>query len=194
MYPETEESVTKGTVKISVEKNASNVIEAAAGGASDGLQLALNVAAMLLAFIALIALFNWFIGLAGGWVGVENLSLQTMLGYVFAPLAFVTGVPWDEAKVVGGLLGTKIILNEFVAYSEMANLMKEGLLTSEKGIMISTFALCGFANFSSIAIQIGGISPLAPERRKDIAALGVRAVLGGALATLMTGTIAGIIL
>lgn len=194
MFPETSDPVTKGSVKINVEKNAANVIEAAAGGASDGLHLALNVAGMLLAFIALIALFNWMIGLAGGMLGIEGLSLQTMIGYVFAPVAFVSGVPWSEATTVGSLLGTKIILNEFVAYSEMAEMIRSGLLTSEKGIMISTFALCGFANFSSIAIQIGGISPLAPERRKDISALGVRAVVGGVLATLMTGTIAGMIL
>ncbi len=194
LFPETEVPVTKGSVKINVEKNASNVIEAAAGGASDGLQLAMNVAGMLLAFIALIALFNWLIGQAGGLVGVEGLSLQVILGYAFAPVAFLTGVPWGEATAVGGLLGTKIILNEFVAYSDMAGLMSTGVLVSERAIMISTFALCGFANFSSIAIQIGGISPLAPERRKDIAALGVRAVFGGVLATLMTGTIAGIIL
>ncbi len=194
IYPETEEPVTKGTVKIHVEKNASNVIEAAAGGASDGMQLALNVAAMLLAFIALIALFNSVVGWAGALIGLPALSLQTLLGYGFAPVAFAVGVPWNEALQVGSLLGTKIILNEFVAYSEMAALIKSGVLSSEKGILIATFALCGFANFSSIAIQIGGISPMAPERRKDISALGIRAVVGGALATLMTGTVAGIIL
>ena len=194
MFPEVEEPVTKGNVKIQVEKNASNVIEAAAGGAADGLNLALNVAGMLLAFIALIALFNSLFGMVGGWVGIENLSLQNILGYVFAPVAFITGVPWSEAHEVGRLLGTKIVLNEFVAYSDMAGLIQSKAIQDPKSIMIATFALCGFANFSSIAIQIGGISPLAPERRKDIAALGIRAVIGGALATLMAGTIAGILL
>ncbi len=194
IFPEMGEPVTKGSVKMSVEKNASNVIEAAAGGAADGLQLALNIAGMLLAFIALIALLNWIISSLTGMVGFDNLTLQAILGYLFAPIAFVAGVPWNEAFQVGSLLGTKISLNEFVAYSEMAGMIKANTLQSEKAIMISTFALCGFANLSSIAIQIGGISPLAPERRKDIAALGLRAVLGGALATLMTGTIAGILL
>ncbi|HNM16171.1 MAG TPA: nucleoside transporter C-terminal domain-containing protein, partial [bacterium] len=120
--------------------------------------------------------------------------LQMIFGYILAPIAFISGVPWSEAMQVGSLLGTKIALNEFVAYSDMAGMIKSGLLTSDKAIMIATFALCGFANFSSIAIQIGGISPLAPERRKDIAALGLKAVLGGALATLLTGTIGGILL
>lgn len=194
MFPEVEEPVTKGNVKVQVEKNASNVIEAAAGGAADGLNLAMNVAGMLLAFIALIALFNSLFGIVGGWIGVENLSLQNIFGYVFAPVAFITGVPWSEAQEVGRLLGTKVVLNEFVAYSDMAGLIQNKAIQDPKSIMIATFALCGFANFSSIAIQIGGISPLAPERRKDIAALGLRAVLGGALATLMAGTIAGILL
>lgn len=194
IFPETEVPVTRGNVKVQVEKNASNVIEAAAGGAADGLNLAMNVAGMLLAFIALIALFNSLFGVVGGWIGVENLSLQNIFGYVFAPIAFISGVPWSEAHEVGRLLGTKIVLNEFVAYSDMAGLIQNKAIQDPKSIMIATFALCGFANFSSIAIQIGGISPLAPERRKDIAALGLRAVLGGALATLMAGTIAGILL
>ncbi|HNJ72043.1 MAG TPA: nucleoside transporter C-terminal domain-containing protein, partial [bacterium] len=194
IFPEVEEPVTKGSVKMDVEKNASNVIEAAAGGAADGLQLALNVAGMLLAFIALIALINGLAGWVGGLIAIPDLSLQMIFGYILAPIAFISGVPWSEAMQVGSLLGTKIALNEFVAYSDMAGMIKSGLLTSDKAIMIATFALCGFANFSSIAIQIGGISPLAPERRKDIAALGLKAVLGGALATLLTGTIGGILL
>ena len=194
MYPETSDPVTKGSVKMTVEKNASNVIEAAAGGAADGVKLAINVAGMLIAFIALIALFNAIVNSAGGWLGIQNLSLQTIFGYVFAPIAFVSGVPWSEAHAVGSLLGTKIALNEFVAYSDMSLMIKNGVLLSDKSIQIATFALCGFANFSSIAIQIGGITPLAPDRQKDIAALGLRAVLGGALATLLAGTVAGIIL
>jgi CNT family concentrative nucleoside transporter len=194
LFPETETPVTKGTVKVSVEKNASNVIEAAAIGAADGLKLALNVAAMLLAFIALIAMFNSFLQWCGGFAGYPELTLQKVLGWVLAPLAFATGVPWEEATTVGSLIGTKVVLNEFVAYLEMADAIKTGALLSDRAITISTFALCGFANFSSIAIQIGGISPLAPERQKDIASLGLKAVLGGVLATLLTGTLAGMIL
>ena len=194
MFPETSDPVTKGTIKIDVEKNATNVIEAAAGGASDGVQLAINVAGMLLAFIALIAMVNMIISSIGGWFGLGQLNLQTIFGYVFSPVAFAAGVPWNESMSVGSLMGTKIALNEFVAYADMATMIKNGVLVSDKAIVVSTFALCGFANFSSIAILIGGISPLAPERRKDIAALGLRAVLGGALATLLAGTVAGIIL
>lgn len=194
LFPETETPVTKGTVKVNVEKNASNVIEAAAIGAADGLKLALNVAAMLLAFIALIAMFNSFLQWCGGFAGYPELTLQKVLGWVLAPLAFATGVPWEEATTVGSLIGTKVVLNEFVAYLEMADAIKAGALLSDRAITISTFALCGFANFSSIAIQIGGISPLAPERQKDIASLGLKAVLGGVLATLLTGTLAGMIL
>ena len=194
LYPETEEPVTKGSVKIEVEKNASNVLEAAASGASDGMQLALNVAAMLLAFLALIAMFNAILSGVGGLFGYDELSLQLLLGWALSPVAFLAGVPWSEAQQVGALLGTKIVANEFVAYSDMARMIAENVIQDPKSITIATFALCGFANFSSIAIQIGGIAPMAPERRKDLAALGLRAVLGGMLATLLTGTIAGILL
>lgn len=203
IFPETEEPETKGTVKVKVEKNASNVIEAAAGGASDGLQLALNVGAMLLAFIALIALFNFGLDKVGSWTGVNEplrqqfgqpLSLQLIFGVVFQFVGFAIGVPWSEAFQFGSLIGTKVVLNEFVAYLEMAKMMTENKLVTEKAISMATFALCGFANFSSIAIQIGGISPMAPHRRKDLAALGLRAVLGGSLATMLTATIAGILI
>jgi len=203
LYPETEESETKGTVKVKVEKNASNVIEAAAAGASDGLQLALNVGAMLLAFIALIALVNALLGSLGditGWNAAlqqsfgQPLSLQLVLGLVLQYLAFAIGVPWEEALHVGSLIGTKVVLNEFVGYLDLSQLITAGKLVSDKAILMSTFALCGFANFSSIAIQIGGLSPLAPERRKDLASLGLKAVLGGTLANLMTATIAGMLL
>ena len=186
--------MTKGSVKIEVEKNASNVLEAAASGASDGMQLALNVAAMLLAFLALIAMFNAILSGVGGLFGYDELSLQLLLGWALSPVAFLAGVPWSEAQQVGALLGTKIVANEFVAYSDMARMIAENVIQDPKSITIATFALCGFANFSSIAIQIGGIAPMAPERRKDLAALGLRAVLGGMLATLLTGTIAGILL
>lgn len=200
LFPETGEPQTKGTVKVKVEKTASNVVEAAAAGASDGLQLALNVGAMLLAFIALIHLLNAILGWVGDTTGLSStlmeshgqpLSLQLLLGLLLQYLAFAIGVPWEEAIHVGSLIGTKVVLNEFVGYLEMSSLITNGKLISDKAIMMATFALCGFANFSSIAIQIGGLSPLAPHRRKDLAALGLRAVLGGTLANLMTATIAG---
>lgn len=195
LRPETDESLTMGTVKLHVEKTAGNVIEAAANGAADGLKLALNVGAMLLAFIALIAMVDWPLGWLGEVTGLQSvlgqpLSLKLILGYVLAPLAWVIGVPTQDIVVVGGLIGEKIIANEFVAYSSL-NEIKETL--DAQSVLISTYALCGFANFSSIAIQIGGIGGLAPERRSDIARLGLRAVLGGTLATMMTATIAGVL-
>jgi len=202
LYPETESPVTKGTVKLKVEKNASNVIEAAATGAGDGLGLALNVGAMLLAFIAGIAMINYLLTGLGGLLGVnayltahfgQPLSLQLVLGVILRYLAIGIGVPVADAFHFGSLFGTKIVLNEFVAYIDLVGLIKQGVL-SPKGITMATYALCGFANFSSIAIQIGGISPMAPHRKKDISALGLKAVLGGALATLMTATLAGILL
>lgn len=200
IYPETEESETKGKVKTKIEKNASNVIEAAAAGAADGLHLALNVGAMLLAFIALIALINFLLTSIGDVTGLsailqaqygQPLSLQLLFGIVLQFLATAIGVPWGDAMQVGSLIGTKLVLNEFVGYLDLSTMISSGKIVSDKAIMMATFALCGFANFSSIAIQIGGISPLAPERRKDLAALGLRAVLGGMLANLMTATIAG---
>jgi CNT family concentrative nucleoside transporter len=201
IYPETEEPVTRGTVKLKVEKNASNVIEAAATGAGDGLHLALNVAGMLLAFIALIAMFNYIFTSLGDVIGINNylraqfgqpLSMQLIFGIILRYLAVGIGVPWNDAFHFGSLIGTKVVLNEFVAYLDLTTIIKSGGM-SAKGMMMATYALCGFANFSSIAIQIGGISPLAPSRKKDIAALGLKAVLGGTLATLMTATLAGIL-
>ncbi len=202
LFPEVGEPETKGVVRLKVEKNASNVIEAAATGASDGLQLALNVGGMLLAFIALIAMLNHLLLWAGDAVGMnayltaqfgQPLSMQLLFGLVLQFVAVGIGVPWNDALNFGSLIGTKVVLNEFVAYLDLSALLKSGVM-SEKGILMSTYALCGFANFSSIAIQIGGISPMAPERKKDIASLGLRAVLGGTLATLMTATIAGILI
>lgn len=201
LFPETIEPETKGTVKIEVEKNASNVIEAAANGAGDGLKLALNVGAMLLAFIALIALVNYLLLGLGDLLGVNQsltnnfgqpLSFQLIIGVVLQFVAFGIGVPWEDALNFGSLLGVKVVLNEFVAYTEMGTLIETGKLVSEKSILMATYALCGFANFSSIAIQIGGIGPLAPNRRSDIAALGIKAVTGGVIATLMTATLAGL--
>lgn len=201
MYPETGEPETKGTVRVKIEKNASNVVEAAAVGAADGLKLAANVGAMLLAFIALIALVNYLLGEVGALTGLndilkaqygQQLSLQLIFGLILQFLAVAIGVPWQDALQVGSLIGTKVVLNEFVGYLDLSSMISTGKIYSDKAIMMATFALCGFANFSSIAIQIGGISPLAPERRKDLSALGLRAVLGGTLANLMTATIAGI--
>jgi len=190
MIPETQESETKGDVKVHVEKTSANVIEAAASGASTGMKLALNVAAMLLAFIALLALINYFIGGIGDIFGIEELKLETILGYILAPITFAIGVPWADAVQVGSLVGTKVVLNEFVAYLQLAEVIPEGVL-SEKAILMSTFALCGFANFASIAIQLGGIGPLAENRRSELAKNGLRAVLGGTLATMQNAAIAG---
>jgi len=201
LIPETGNPLTRGTVKMEIEKTTSNVIDAAAAGAADGLRLALNIGAMLLAFIALIALLNWpltWMGEVTGlaqWLG-RPTDMATLLGYLLAPIAWVIGVPWQDATTVGGLIGQKIVLNEFVAYLQLADIVNgnvEGVVLSEKGKLIATYALCGFANFSSIAIQIGGIGGLAPERRQDLAKFGLRAVLGGTLATLMTATIAGVL-
>jgi CNT family concentrative nucleoside transporter len=195
LRPETEESLTKGTVHLDVEKTATNVIEAAANGAADGVKLSLNVGGMLLAFFALITMVNFPIAWFGQVTGIETfigqtLSLSIILGYVLSPLAWIIGIPWSEATIVGGLIGEKIVINEFVAYMHLGGI-KETL--SEHSVLISTYALCGFANFSSIAIQLGGIGGLAPNRRSDIARLGMRAVLGGTLATMMTATIAGVL-
>lgn len=209
LYPETEEPQTKGTVKVKVEKNASNLIEAAANGTSDGLQLALNVGAMLIVFIAFIYLFNFLLGQIGtisiftpegmdlnAWLKLkfgQPLSMQLILGLVLQYLAIGIGVPVQDAVQFGSLFGTKVALNEFVAYIGLTDLIKSGALTP-KGITMATFALCGFANFSSIGIQLGGISPMAPHRKKDIAALGLKAVLGGSLVTLMTAALAGVLI
>jgi CNT family concentrative nucleoside transporter len=202
MYPETSDPETKGEVKVKVEKNASNLVEAAANGAGDGLMLSLNVGAMLIAFIALIALVNYLLmglGNITGWnAGLQAtygqpLNFQLILGWGLQFLAFGIGVPWHDALHFGSLLGTKVVLNEFVAYLEMGKMIASDTLTSPKGILMATYALCGFANFSSIAIQIGGLGPLAPNRKSDIAALGIKAVIGGTLATLMTATLAGML-
>ncbi|MDU4938567.1 MAG: NupC/NupG family nucleoside CNT transporter [Clostridium sp.] len=192
LVPETEEPETNDITNIEVEKTASNVVEAAANGASDGLMLALNVAAMLLAFVALIALFNYLIGLVGGLFGFPELSLNWILGKLFSPLAFVMGVPTGDLSAAGSLLGQKVMINEFVAYSDLSALSASGVL-QEKTILIMTYALCGFANISSVAIQIGGIGAMAPNKKGTIAKLGFKALLGGALATCLTATIAGIL-
>lgn len=195
LVPETGEPETRGIVRVEVEKTTANVIDAAASGAAEGLRLALNVGAMLLAFIALVALLNGPLEWVGGLTGLNDrlgqpLSLSLLLGYVVAPVAWLVGVPAADTVAVGGLIGTKVVLNEFVAYVQLAEI-QDGL--SDKGRLIATYALCGFANISSIAIQIGGIGGLAPQRRADLARFGLKAVLGGSLATLMTATIAGVL-
>ncbi len=201
LIPETQQPLTRGTVKMEVEKTTSNVIDAAAAGAGDGLRLALNIGAMLLAFIALIALINapltWlgeFTGLAAA-IG-KPTDLSTIFGFVLAPVAWIIGTPWADATTVGSLIGQKVVINEFVAYTELAKIVNgevAGIALTDQGRLIATYALCGFANFSSIAIQIGGIGGLAPERRTDLARFGLRAVLGGSIATFMTATIAGVL-
>lgn len=196
MVPETEESETAGDeVKLESEKMDANVIDAAARGAGEGLTLALNVAAMLLAFIALIAMVNAFITFGGGLVGIEDLTLEKIFGWLFAPLAFLMGVPWADASTIGSLLGQKTMINEFVAYSNLAEMVKPGgIELQERSAIIATYALCGFSNLSSIAIQIGGIGGIAPERRGELAQLGIRAVIAGSLACFQTATIAGMLL
>ncbi|WLA09206.1 NupC/NupG family nucleoside CNT transporter [Xanthomonas translucens] len=201
LIPETGTPLTRGTVKIDVEKTTSNIIDAAAAGAGDGLRLALNIGAMLLAFIALIALVNAPLTWLGDATGLaaaigHPTNLATIFGYLLAPIAWVIGTPWVDATTVGSLIGQKVVINEFVAYSELSKIVKgeiPGMQLSEEGRLIATYALCGFANFSSIAIQIGGIGGLAPERRQDLARFGLRAVLGGSIATFMTATIAGVL-
>ncbi len=194
MYPEDSEPETMGTLKADVPSPDVNAIDAAARGAGEGLTLALNVGAMLLAFIALIALLNGLIGWAGGLVGWENVSLELILGWVLAPLAWVMGVPWHDAVEIGSLLGVKTVVNEFVAYLQLATSLQEGAPLDPRSVVIATYALCGFANFSSIAIQIGGIGGIAPARRSDLSRIGMRAMIAGTLASFMTATIAGALL
>jgi CNT family concentrative nucleoside transporter len=198
ILPERENSVTKGHVKVPVEKVASNVIEAAAVGAADGLKLALNVGAMLIAFIALIAFINAMMGIVHNALAAVGFpyfpsELRILFGWIFYPLSFLMGVPLKDCIEFGNLLGTKISINEFVAYVHLGDLIKNSGM-SERGITIATYALCGFANFSSIAIQIGGIGGIAPDRRSDLAKLGLRAMFGGALASWMTATTAGMLI
>jgi len=188
--PETGEPETMGTVKLVVEKTDVNVIDAIGRGTGEGLHLALNVGAMLISFLAIVALLNAGFGLIGQTFGFE-LSLQLILGWIFAPIAWALGVPWHDAATVGNLLGTRMVLNEFVAYSQLGPLKD---MLDPKSFTIATFALCGFANFSSIGIQIGGIGALAPERRHDLARLGLRAMLAGTFANFLTATIAGMLL
>ncbi len=195
IMPETEKPDDEmKDISQSDEDKPANVFDAAAEGASSGLGLALNVGAMLIAFIGLIALINGMLGGIGGWVGMPDLTLEFILGLVFAPLAFLIGVPWEEAMVAGEFIGLKTVANEFVAYSQFAPYLADGaeVVLSEKTKAIISFALCGFANLSSIAILLGGLGTIAPSRRHDIASMGVKAVVAGTLSNLMAATIAGL--
>ncbi len=204
VWPETEESATKGAVKLEVKKVHANLLDAISHGASDGLKVSLNVIAMLIGFIALIALLNAILIKAGGWlaatgmdlsvIGIDlsNFTINSVFGAVFSVFARIMGVPGAESHAVGALLGTKLVINEFVAYDSLAKMISAHQL-SEKAVIIASFACCGFANFSSIAIQVGGIGELAPDRRKDLAKLGFKALLCGTMASYLSATIAGIL-
>ena len=193
LFPQTEQFTDKQPETDDSEK-PTNVLEAMAGGASAGMQLALNVGAMLIAFVGLIALINGILGGVGGWFGYGDLTLQSIFGWIFKPLAYLIGVSWDESAIAGQMIGMKLAVNEFVGYLEFAKYLQPdtAVVLSEKTKAIITFALCGFANFSSIAILIGGIGGMAPNRRGDVARLGLKAVIAGTLANLMSATIAGL--
>jgi CNT family concentrative nucleoside transporter len=186
LYPETEAPATHGTLNVSVERRSRNVLEAVGDGATDGMKLCLNIAAMLIAFVALIALVNFLLGFAG-------LTLEQILGRVFRPLAWCMGADWDEAPALGQLLGEKLVLTELVAYTRLGE-MRIGTDISERTYIIASYALCGFANFASIGIQLGGIGGIAPERKADLAELAFKAMIGGALASWMTASIAGVLI
>lgn len=209
VWPETEESKTKGSVQIHVEKTNANLIDAAAHGASDGLRIGLNVVAMLIAFIAIIYLIDGGLGLVGGtlhsWglrgdiigLNLSTLKMQDLFGLCFRPIAWLLGVPWADAHLVGTLMGKKMVINEFLAYTELSSILKgavPGVALTPRAETIATFALCGFANFSSIAIQVGGIGEIAPSRRQDLARLGVKALICGTMASYLSATIAGLLI
>jgi CNT family concentrative nucleoside transporter len=193
MVPEVGEPATSGTLRLEAESPYSNVLEAAASGAADGAKLAINVAAMLIAFVALIAMADFALSLIP--FGAEPLSLSRILGWLFSPIAFAMGVPWHECGVVGRLLGEKLVLTEFIAYVHLGDLLHGPTpVLSERSAVIASYALCGFANFASIGIQLGGIGGMAPRRMGELASLGLKAMIGGSLAAFMTATIAGVML
>jgi CNT family concentrative nucleoside transporter len=193
LVPETQVPETAGTVRVDVEKPGVNIIDAAARGAGDGVQLAINIAGMLIAFLALIALVNGVLGWIHGFpmLGWFPSSMQSILGTIFAPVAWLLGVSWKDSSTIGELLGTRMVLNEFIAFMKLGDLKAT---LDPRSFVIGTFALCGFANFSSIAIQIGGIGALAPNRKSDLARLGVKAMMAGTLANFMSACIAGMLL
>ena len=186
IYPETDESQTMGDVNVNIEQTNINAMEALSNGATDGLKLAANIAAMLIAFISFVAMVNYFLSFGG-------TSMEEIFGIIFRPLAWTMGVPWNEAQLVGMLMGKKIVLTELIAYGDLQNLIRDGMI-SDRSAIISTYALCGFSNFASIGIQLGGIGAMAPERKKDLAKLVTKAMFGGAIASWLTATIAGLLL
>ncbi len=194
MLPERRKPVTAGGVPPHEQRQDVNLIDAAARGASEGLLLALNVAAMLIAFLALLHLCDALVGWAGSQVGVGGLSLSGMLGWIMSPIAWLIGIPWAEAGTVGQLIGVKTVLNEFVAFLQLTEYVSEGGALSPRSATIATYALAGFANFGSVAMQIAGIGELAPKRRKDLAQLGIYAMVGGTIAALMTAAMASLLL
>jgi CNT family concentrative nucleoside transporter len=205
VFPETEESETKGVVKLEVKKEHSNIMDAISHGASDGMKVSINVVAMLIGVIALIALIDALLGYFGhflSWIGVslnavglnvDHLRLKDVVGSIFSLFAIIMGVPIKDSLSVGSLMGTKMVINEFVAYTDLSPMIQQGIL-SAKSVVIASFALCGFANFSSVAIQLGGIGALAPDRKADLARLGLKAMLCGTMASYISATLAGILL
>ena len=187
IYPETEKSDTIGDLHISIEKQDANAMDALGRGATDGLKLAANVGAMLVAFVSIITMINFILGY------FIDTTMQEMMGFVFQPIAWSMGIPWDEARIMGTLMGEKIVLTELIAYSNLSEIINNGGI-SERTAIIASYALCGFANFGSIGIQLGGIGSMAPERRKDLSNLAFKAMIGGALASWLTATIAGILI
>jgi CNT family concentrative nucleoside transporter len=193
IVPESEAPFSGAGTHTEIESDAVNVIDAAAAGALNGLRLAAYVGTMLVAFVSLIAFGNDLLSSVGGWFGVHDLTLQRVLGVLLGPVAWLMGIPWADAQQVGAMLGLKTILNEFIAYQELHRVMAAGTI-SPRAAIIASYALCGFANFGSLAILLGGIGGIAPERRHDIARLGMRSILAGTLATMMTGCVAGMLL
>ncbi|MBW4613388.1 MAG: NupC/NupG family nucleoside CNT transporter [Desmonostoc vinosum HA7617-LM4] len=193
LYPETETSQTAGKVKMDLETDYVNVIDAATTGAIDGVKLAVNVGVMIIAFLGLLAAFNALLGWLGARVGLAQLSLEWILSFVMAPVAFLMGVPWADCTQVGALLGKKTILNEFIAFLDLKTLIESGKI-SQRAVIIATYALCNFANIGSIGITIGGIAGMAPQRQHDLARMGVRAMIGGLLASFITASIAGMLI
>ena len=193
IVPESEAPFSGAGTHTEIESDAVNVIDAAAAGALNGLRLAAYVGTMLVAFVSLIAFGNDLLSSVGGWLGVQDLTLQRVLGVLLGPVAWLMGIPWADAQQVGAMLGLKTILNEFIAYQELHRVMAAGTI-SPRAAIIASYALCGFANFGSLAILLGGIGGIAPERRHDIARLGMRSILAGTLATMMTGCVAGMLL
>ncbi len=193
LYPETEVSETVGKVKIDTETSYVNVIDAATAGAIDGVKLAVNVGVMIIAFLGLLAAVNALLGWLGTYVGLQQLSLQWILSFIMAPIAFLMGVPWADCREIGALLGTKTILNEFIAFLDLKQLIESGKV-SQRAVIIATYALCNFANIGSIGITIGGITGMAPNRQHDLARMGVRAMIGGLLAGFITACIAGVLI